>query len=419
MAVFEYKAFNASGKAESGIVDAESAKAARAKLRKQGVFPTELVEEKAGGKGSARGSVARRSPVEVDVRKLLGGGRVGTQDLAIMTRQLATLLTAGISMIEALTALAEQVEHERLKVAISAIKEKVNEGSGLAQAMRAYPRIFSDLYCNMIAAGEASGALDIVLKRLAEFLEAQVQLNNKLLTAMVYPAIMGVVGVGVVGFLMGVVVPKVTKIFADMKVALPLVTEILIAISHFVAGWWWAIGLTVALGAWLFGRWKRTPDGKAAWDRISLRIPVFGKLLRMVAVARFARTLATLLASGVSLIQSLHIVKAIVSNTVIQTAIEDTRIAVQEGESIAEPLRRSKQFPPIMTHMIAIGERTGELEGMLEKVADAYESEVRTRIDLMTALLEPVMILVSGVVVGFIAISILLPMLRMNQLVNR
>ena len=418
MPVFEYKAFNASGKAEAGIVDAESAKAARAKLRKQGVFPTDLVEEKAGG-GRKLASAARRSPVEVDVKKLFGGGRVSTQDLAIMTRQLATLLAAGISMIEALTALADQVENERLKVAVSAIKERVNEGSGLAQSMRGYPKIFSDLYCNMIAAGEASGALDIVLKRLADFLEAQVQLNNKLLTAMVYPVIMGVVGLGVVGFLMAVVVPKVTKIFTDTKVALPLVTQILIGVSNFVANWWWAIGLTLVLGTWLFFRWKKTPEGKASWDRISLKLPVFGKLLRMVAVARFTRTLATLLASGVSLLQCLTIVKAIVSNTVIQAAIEDTRVAVQEGESIAEPLRRSKQFPPIMTHMIAIGERTGELEGMLEKVADAYESEVKTRVDLMTALLEPAMILISGLVVGFIAVSILLPMLRMNQLVSR
>lgn len=417
MAVFEYKAFNASGKVEAGIVDAESAKAARAKLRKQGVFPTELLEEKAGTAGKK--TSATRGNVEVDVKKLLGGGRVSTQDLAIMTRQLATLLAAGISMIEALTALADQVENESLKLAVSSIKEKVNEGSGLAQAMRGYPKIFSDLYCNMIAAGEASGALDIVLKRLSEFLETQVELNNKLVTAMVYPAIMGVVGLGVVGFLMAVVVPKVTKIFTDMKVALPLVTRILIGVSDFVASWWWAIGLAVGLAIWLFARWKRTAEGRASWDRISLKLPLFGKLLRMVAVARFARTLSTLLASGVSLLQALTIVKAIVSNTVIQAAIEDTRVSVQEGESIAEPLRRSKQFPPIMTHMIAIGERTGELEGMLEKVATAYENEVKTRITVMTAFLEPAMILISGLVVGFIAISILLPMLRMNQLVNR
>ena len=415
MAVFEYKAFNASGKQETGIVDAESPKAARVKLRKMGVFPTDLVEEKGGGKSAAK----RGSPVEVDVKKLFGGGRVSTQDLAIMTRQLATLLTAGISMIEALTALGEQVENERLKVAISAIKEKVNEGSGLAQAMRGYPNIFSDLYCNMIAAGEASGALDIVLKRLSEFLEAQVQLNNKLLTAMIYPAIMALVGLAVVGFLMGFVVPKVTKIFKDMKVALPLVTEILVGVSNFIASWWWAMGLVAGLIAFLFIRWKRTPAGKASWDRISLKMPVFGKLFRLVAVARFSRTLSTLLSSGVPLIGALNIVKAIVANTVIQAAIEDTRIAVQEGDSIAEPLKRSKQFPPIMTHMIAIGEKTGELEGMLEKVADAYEAEVKTRIDLMTAMLEPAMILVAGVTVGFIAVSILLPMLRMNQLAHR
>lgn len=415
MPVFEYKALDAAGKQQTGIVDAESPKAARTKLRKLGVFPTDLVEEKGGKPKSAR----RSASIEIDFRKLVGSSGVSTQDLAIMTRQLATLLGAGISMIEALTALTEQVENERLKVAISSIKEKVNEGSGLAQAMRAYPKIFSDLYCNMIAAGEASGALEIVLKRLAEFLEAQVQLNNKLMTAIIYPAIMAFVGLAVVGFLMGFVVPKVTKIFTDMKVALPLITRVLIGISRFVADWWIGILVVMALAAFLFVRWKRSPTGKARWDRISLRIPVFGRVLRMVAVARFSRTLATLLSSGVSLLQSLTIVKAIVANTVIQAAIEDTRVAVQEGESIAEPLKRSKQFPPIMTHMIAIGERTGELEGMLEKVADAYETEVKTRIDIMTALLEPIMIVISGFVVGFIALAILLPMLQMNQLVTR
>jgi len=420
MPVFEYKALTAAGKQEVGIVDAESAKAARSKLRKNGVFPTDLVEERAQGK-------VKKQALKVEIR--FGSG-VSTQDLAIMTRQLATLLGAGVSMIEALNALVEQVENERLKVALSAIKEKVNEGAGLAQAMKAYPKIFNDLYTNMIGAGEASGALEVVLKRLSDFLEAQVALNNKLLTAMVYPAVMAFVGIGVISFLMGFVIPKVTQIFTDMKVALPLITRILIAISHFVSGawisdtWWgsllWVGFVLISTGffIWLFIRWKRTPGGKDRWDRFSLRIPIFGRLLRMVAVARFSRTLATLLSSGVSLIQSLTIVKAIVSNNMIQNAIEDTRVAVQEGDTISEPLKRSKQFPPIMTHMIAIGEKTGELEAMLEKVADAYETEVRSRIDMLTAMLEPAMILTMGVIVAFIALSILLPMLQMNSLVG-
>ncbi len=427
MAVFEYKAFSPGGRLETGIIDADSAKSARAKLRKQGVFPTELVEERGGRDdrpGSARSSAAARAAGgeaaprkirEVDLRKLFARRRVSTQDLAVMTRQLATLLAAGISMIEALAAQSEQVENERLKVALSAIKEKVNEGSGLAQAMRAYPAIFGDLYCNMIAAGEASGSLDIVLKRLSDFLEAQVQLNNRLLSAMVYPVIMTFVGLGVVGFLMGFVVPKITSIFADMKMALPLVTRVLIGISRFIADWWWLLGIFACFAAFAVGRWKRTESGRSTWDRWSLRLPVFGKLLQLVAVARFSRTLATLLSSGVSLLQSLVIVKAIVSNVHIQAAIEETRISVQEGESIAEPLRRSKQFPAVMVHMVAVGERSGELEGMLEKVADAYENEAKTRIDMMTSFLEPVMILVMGLVVGFIAVSIILPMLQMNN----
>lgn len=417
MPVFEYKALNSAGRSEAGIIDADNPKAARAKLRTQGLFPTELREEAGRGAPKTRAQRARgmlRS--DVDVKKFFG--RVSTGELAVMTRQLATLLGAGIPMIEALTALIDQVDNDQLKVVISSIREKVNEGSSLAAAMKVYPSVFTELYTNMIAAGEASGALDIVLTRLADFLEDQVELRNKITGTMAYPIIMTVIGAGVVVFLVTFIVPMFEKMFKQMKVELPVITRILMWVSRFVGQWWWlliilAVGLVIG-----FYAWKKSENGKPQWDRFVLRMPMFGPTARMIAVARFARTLSTLLASGVPLIQSLNIVKAILGNTVLQETVEDTRVAVQEGTSIADPLRRSGQFPSIMTHMIATGEKTGELETMLEKVADSYESQVKRRIDLMTAFLQPIMIVGMAGVVAFIALSILLPMLRMYSIVR-
>lgn len=410
MPVFEYKAVKQGGRSTAGIIDADSPRAARAKLRGQGLFPTELREE-ARHKATRTKKASTMLRSDVDVKKIFG--RVKTIDLAVMTRQLATLLTSGIPMIEALTALVDQVDNDQLKVVLSSIKEKVNEGSSLAAAMKTYPNVFNELYTSMIAAGEASGALDIVLRRLADFQEDEVELRNKVGATMIYPLIMVVIGGGVVLFLVTFIVPMFEKMFKQMKVELPIITKILIGTSRFIGTWWWAL-LILGIGASVaFFMWKKSEGGKPVWDRFVLKVPMFGITSRMVAVARFSRTLATLLASGVPLIQSLEIVKAIMGNTHLRQAVEDTRVAVQEGASIADPLRRTGQFPSIVTHMIATGEKTGELEQMLEKVADSYESQVKRRIDLMTAFLQPVMIVGMAVVVAFIALSILLPMLDM------
>lgn len=405
MAVFSYKGMDAAGKKVSGIVDADNVKVARQKLRKQKIFPTEVNEGSSGVKAIGGG---------FSLKKLTE--RVKVTDVANMTRQLSTLLNANVPLVDSLSALVEQIENPKLKSAISEIKEKVKEGGRLADSMRAYPDIFSDLYLNMVGAGEVSGALDTVLARLADFTESQAKLQSKVKGALTYPLVMAVVGVALMGFLLVFVVPKIVKIFEDTKAALPLPTKILIGVSNFVAGYWYIV-IIVGLAAY-FGikKWKATPKGRRWFDSMSLKVPIFGDMFRMIAISRFCRTLSTLTSSGVQLMPSLEIVKGIVNNVVLEEVIEDTRNSVKEGESIAEPLRKSGQFPPLVTHMIRIGEKTGALENMLERVADNYEDQVDTKVSTLTTLLEPLMIVVMGGIVSAIVLSILLPILKLNQI---
>src|SRR5205823_2505690 len=276
-----------------------------------------------------------------------------------------------------------------------------------------------DLYVNMIRAGESSGALDVVLVRLADFTEAQAQLRNKIIGAMLYPAIMVVVGIVIVGILLVVVIPKVTKIFEDMNVTLPWTTRILIGTSNFIRDYWYVILVGVPLLVWGFRRWIRTAGGQTWWDRKKLEAPVFGPLARMLALGRFSKTLATLLSSGVPLLTALDIVKNIVNNSILAKVIEDARDAIREGESIAAPLKRSGQFPPLVHHMIAIGEKSGQLEEMLQNIAKSYDAQVDTRVGALTSLLEPVMIVLMGGSVAFIVFSILMPIMQLNSFVSK
>jgi|ETNmetMinimDraft_26_1059896.scaffolds.fasta_scaffold07297_2 general secretion pathway protein F len=436
MPVFEYKGLSGGGKAVSGMVDADSARSARAKLRKDGVFPTEIKEQrgssepepaprarrKGNGKAGAAG-VAEEEPakkvslnMEVDFGRYFQ--RIKVSDVAITTRQMATLVGAGIPLVEGLAAVADQTDNDKFRVVLTEIKGKVNEGSSLAEAIKGYPKVFSELYRNMVAAGEQSGTLDVVLSKLADYTEGQVALRSKIIGALVYPAIMAVVGLGLVSFLMIAVVPKIAKIFDDMGATLPLITRILIGVSSFVASWWFLL-IPLAIGAFfLLRRWARTENGTLLLDTWSLKLPIFGKLFLLVAVARFASTLSTLLSSGVPILTSMSIVRAVVDNVVIQDVLDQVRESVSEGQSIAIPLRKSEQFPPLVTHMITIGERTGELEQMLARVAESYEAQVDRTVGMLTTLLEPVMILVMGGGVGFIALSVLLPMLNISQIVR-
>ena len=415
MPVFEYSGLTEAGKNVRGLKDAESAKALRSVLRKDGVYLTESRTAEAGavaGGGPKAAGLAR----EVDLRGLFGSG-VSAQDLAVATRQLSTLIGAGITLVESLTALAEQVEHPRLKKILGMVKQRVNEGASLADALADHPRVFSNLYVNMIRAGESSGALDVVLGRLADFTESAATLRNKLIGAMLYPAIMLLVGISIVSILFAVVIPKVTKIFEDMNVTLPWTTRVLIATSSFARDYWYVIVVAVPLGIWLFVRYVKTPKGRAWFDRAQLRAPIFGELIRMLALARFAKTLATLLSSGVPLLTALDTVKNIVHNSVLSGVIEGARDAIREGESIAAPLKRSGEFPPLVHHMIAIGEKSGQLEEMLQNVARSYDAQVDMRVSALTSLLEPVMIVGMGVGVAFIVFSILMPIMQLNTFV--
>ncbi|HYD41868.1 MAG TPA: type II secretion system inner membrane protein GspF [Anaeromyxobacter sp.] len=406
MPVFEYKALNATGKPVTGLREADSPRTLRGVLRREGVFLTEVLGEKTQKQAASR---------EVSVKRLLGA-RVSAQELAVMTRQLAVLSKAGVPLVEALTALVDQVDHERLKRVLGEVKQKVNEGSTLADALAAHPRLFSTLYVNMIRAGEHSGALEVVLRRLAEFTESQARLRSKIASTMVYPIAMICVGALVMGVLFTSVIPKITRILADSGSVLPWYTQVTIGISTFASQYWWAILAGLALVIWGFFRWKATPGGRARWDVMRLKFPIFGPVVRQIAVARFARTLSTLLQSGVPLLTALDIVKNIMGNVRLAEVIDQARDSIREGESISAPLKRSGEFPPLVHHMIAVGERSGAIEEMLANVADTYESQVESSVSALTSLLEPLMIVGMGAVVAFIVFSVLMPILQINNL---
>ncbi len=425
MPVFEYRGLTPAGKQVKGLLEADSSRALRLQLKRSGVFLTDVLAERESvpaARGKQNGTtVAQAKPSlgsrDVQLGKLVRG-RITSEDVAILTRQLATLLHAGVTLVDALTAMVDQTEKERLKRVLSDVKTRVNEGSSLADALGQHGRIFGSLYVNMVRAGEASGALDAVLERLADFTEGQAKLRQKVVGTLIYPVIMTIIGTGILGLLMTVVVPKVTKIFESMKVTLPWTTRLLIFTSNTLATWWWILFPLLGLAIFGFIRWKSSPKGRPVWDRFVLRAPVFGSLVRMLSIARFSRTLATLLRSGVPLLTAMDITKNVITNGVLSSVVENARDAIREGESIAGPLKRSGEFPPLVHHMIAIGERSGQLEEMLVNVADSYENQVSVRIGALTALMEPLIIVAMGVAVAFVAFSILMPILQLNTAIR-
>ncbi|MES2504052.1 MAG: type II secretion system inner membrane protein GspF [Myxococcota bacterium] len=413
MPVYEYKGYGAGGKSVKGIRDADGVKSLRMLLRKEGILATDVTEAAVGATLTKPGKGFLKQTIRLDSFF----GRIKLQDIASTTRQMAILLQAGVPLVESLTALLDQIENEKLKRVYSEIRSNVNEGSSLANAMEKH-KIFSSIYINMVRAGESSGALEVVLERLADFMENQAQLRGKILSAMAYPAVMALVSVVIMVMMLTTVVPRISQIFLRAKVKLPLMTRVLITVSDILSGFWWLI-LIVAIGAvYAFMRWKKTPKGRAKWDNFRMRVPLLGPVTQLIAVARFSRTLSTLLASGVPLLNALQIVRNIVSNDVLEKAIDSVREAVREGEDIATPLKRSGVFPPMVTHMIAIGEKSGQLETMLTRIAIAYEQQVTLKVTTLTSLLEPLMIAFMGTSVGFIVFAILTPIMQMNQLVK-
>lgn len=403
MPIYEYKAMNPSGRSTKGTIDADTPKTARSKLKKQGLLVTELQESKAGA-ASAGGSIP------------LFSGAPSQKEVTFMTRQLASLVKANIPLVDCLRAVAEQSEHPILRKVLTEVHDDVNEGSSLNKALLKHQGVFDTIFINMVDAGESSGTLGHVLLRMADLKESQMRLRGKVQSAMTYPIIM----MGMASLLMIVifafVIPKFVDIFKSMGKELPPVTKFLINVSGFLTNWWWAMLGALILFIVYFRKTLRTEQGVEKWDRFKLKVPVLGPLIRTVAVNRFASTLSTLLSSGVPIIAAMNIAKNLVGNRLIEKAIDSARNNITEGQSIAEPLRRSGEFPSMVIHMISIGEKTGELPEMLKNVSETYEEQVQQKIEQMTSMLEPLMIVGMALVVAFIVAAIFIPMLDMSDI---
>lgn len=405
MPIFEYIAIDTTGRRVKGVLDADTAQAARHKLREMELMPAQVGET----------SKTVRPARDINLTEFFT--RPKTADIALFTRQLAVLLHAGMPLVESFDAVLEQIDNKGLIKIVYQIKETISEGASLSVALGRHTRYFPQIYINMVKAGESSGALEVVLFRLADFMDKQLKMRRRVGSALLYPMLMTLVGFGVLFFIMTYIIPTITKIFSQFDRALPVPTVALINASAFLRAYWWALLAAAVLAALLAGQYRRTERGRAGWDRMKLAVPVFGKLNRKMATARFARTLGTLTQSGVNLMDSLEMVKNIVDNRVIGRAIEDAQESVRKGENLASSLRRSGVFPPVVIHMIALGERSGRLEDMLIEVADAFDDEVEITLAGLVSLLEPTMIIVMAAVVGFIVLAILLPIFDMNQAV--
>jgi general secretion pathway protein F len=402
MPIYAYKGLDRAGKEIKNTINVESVIAAKQRVKSMGIMLIEIREQKAAGSSGSGGLSRFRGSVPVD-------------DLAMMTRQLATLIKAKIQIVEALQALTDQVDNENLRVILSDMKQKVNEGSSLAKALSDHPKVFDSVFVNMVEAGEASGTLEIVLLRLADFTEAQVRLKNKIRGAMTYPIIMGVFGFIMMNVIFIFVIPQIAKIFVSMKKELPFVTKLCIWISQFLQGYWWLVIVSIIAIVYIGNRYVHTKKGESQWHALQLRLPILGILVKMINVSRFCSTLGTLLNSGVPILTALTIVKNLVPNVHMKDAIEKARISVSEGSTLTGPLIQSGYFPPLVTHMIRLGEKSGELEPMLKIISENYEDQVQSRIAGLTSVLEPIMMICLGGAIGFIVFAVVIPMMNLNS----
>ena len=408
MPVYAYKGVDAAGKAARGQLDAETSRAARTRLRRDGIFITDFEESSA--EAVKRSTSGPRFNINISFSTFQ---RISPLDMALMTRQAATLIGAGIPLVESLAALTEQTEHPRLKANLGQIRDRVNEGASFADAL-AQSGAFPDLYVGMVRAGEESGALETVLERLADYLESQVRLRNKVSSILIYPLVMlGFAGF-VIGVLVTVVLPQISELLVGLNKPLPFYTRWIIDGAGFIRSWWWALALLAAAAFALLRAAIATPRGRIVWDGLKLRLPVVGRTVRSIAISRFTRTLSTLLAGGLPIVRALETSKVVAGNVVLGRAIEQAQESITEGASLAHPLKASGEFPPLVTHMIEVGERSGELEAMLSKVSDTYEEQVETMVTRLTALLEPLLILIMVGIVVVIILATLVPLLDLT-----
>lgn len=406
MPIFEYKALDQNGKSRKGLIDSDTEDQARARLRNQGLFPVSFKE---GRTKSSSKSISLH---------LSSFHRITSEEIGVVTRQLATLIDAGIPLISAITSLVEQTENSSLKRVLVQIRDSVNEGATLTDALREHGQLFSEVYINMVRAGEASGSLGVVLEKLADFSEKQEAIKSQIKTALFYPVFMALVGVGILFILLTYVVPNIIQVFAEMDQALPAPTRFLINSSSFLQQYWWGVLLFILLLFLLVKYLIRQSAGRVVWDHLKLRFPVVGSVSRKIILARFAATLGSLLESGVDLMNALKIVKALMNNVKISEVLDEAIEDIEQGRSMTLVLSKSSWFPSMFVQMVSVGEQSGNLEKMLRKVASAYEREVESALKGLTSLIEPLMIVVMGGVVGFIVLSILLPIFEMNQFVG-
>ena len=408
MPVYEYTALDVNGKNTSGIVDAESALAARQKLRDSKSFPVSIKE-------------VSITSVEKEFKTFsllrFFSRSIKVSELSMMTRHLSTLVGAGFPLVSAIDTLIPQTGSHVFKKTLANIKDSIVEGKSFADALSLYPGVFSAIYINMVRSGETSGTLEIVLERLADIAEKQQALRSQIRSALVYPVFMLIIGAVVLFFLLAYIVPNITSIFSDMNQILPAPTRFLMAFSDFFKHYWWVILIIMLVVILAVRSIKKTLRGSYFLDKSLLSFPLVGTLARKLAVARFSRTLGSLLENGVPMLHALEIVKNIVGNIIISNAVETAAKEVEGGQGLGMVLAESKVFPNLFTQMVKVGEQSGELEKMLKKAADVYENEIELSVMNITSMLEPVMILIMGIIVAFIVISICLPIFEMNQLV--
>ncbi|MDP6762970.1 MAG: type II secretion system F family protein [Planctomycetota bacterium] len=418
MPIFRYKAIAPGGETKTGVIDADTARDARQRLRRDELLVSDIHEARGGRRstpGEKVGVLARLREARRSRRTSLSSKDLDT--VSGVTRQLGTMLASGIPLTETLRAMIEQAEDRRIETIFREIRESVNQGSGLGDALELHPALFTDLYVNMVRAGEATGNVDVVLSRLADYLQYQRTLRRKVVGALTYPAMMIALGMLVVTALMAFVVPKITAMLEDTGQTLPVPTQLLIAISDAFKDYWWVGALAIGAVSFVIERvYHNSDSGRLFLDRTMLRVPVVGDVLRKQAVSRFSKTLATLLQSGVNAVQSLEITSNVVQNRVIADATDHIRERILEGADIATPLKATGVFPALVGYMVAVGEQSGELEQMLDRIATAYDEEIEIATDKMTAVLEPLMIIGLAVVVGYIVVSIILPILQVGQI---
>lgn len=399
--VFKWEGKTRQGVIQKGELAANTKEEVMALLRRQNILPISVTAK----------------PKEL---KLSFGTGISDKDIVIFTRQLATMIDAGLPLVQCLEILGNQTENKALAKVVTQVRADVESGSTFAEAIKKHPKVFNDLYVNMVAAGEAGGILDTILQRLAAYMEKFAKIKKQIKSAMIYPAIILTVAVAVVALLMVVVVPMLANMFADMGQALPLPTRIVIAISNFLKGWG---GIVIALSivSFIVGlvQWRKTQTGRKITDAIALKIPVMGMLIQKVSVAKFTRTLGTLISSGVPILEGLLIVARTAGNKVVEEAILNTRQSVSEGKTLAEPLNKAKVFPPMVTQMIGVGEATGALDSMLGKIADFYDDEVDAAVAALTSMLEPMLMIFLGTTVGFVIVAMYMPIFQMGALAGK